>query len=118
MEIRGWNIIGDNMFVKKVAPLVLVLFLSASAGFSQSTLRPDQPPIPVDEIIRRFAEKEKEFKLARAAYTYRQDVKVQELDANDRVTGEFNQVSDIIFDSSGKRTERDRKSTRLNSSHI
>ena len=94
------------MFLKKIAPFVLMLFVGVSTGFAQSTSAPDLPAIPVDEIIRRFANKEKEFKIARAAYTYRQDVKVQELDANDRVTGEFNQVSDIIFDSSGKRTEK------------
>jgi hypothetical protein len=94
------------MFLKRIAPFVLILFTGALAGFGQSAPTAEQPPIPVDEIIRRFAEKEKEFKLARAAYTYRQDVKVQELDGNDRVMGEFNQVSDIIFDGSGKRTER------------
>src|SRR5262245_53528174 len=94
------------MLFKKIMPILLLLLVSVTAGFAQSTATPDPPPIPVDEIIRKFAEREKEFKIARAAYTYRQDVKVQELDANDRVTGEFNQVSDIIFDSAGKRTEK------------
>src|SRR5215471_17173346 len=94
------------MFLKQIVPVALILLTSLSAGFGQSAPTAAQPPIPVDEIIRRFAEKEKEFKIARASYTYRQDVKVQELDGSDRVTGEFNQVSDIIFDSAGKRTER------------
>ncbi len=94
------------MFLKRIAPFALVLLTGVSAGFAQTSPTTAQPPIPVEEIIRRFSEKEKEFKIARAAYTYRQDVKVQELDGNDRVTGEFNQVSDIIFDSSGKRTEK------------
>ena len=77
-------------------------------GFAQGPkdLRDEKPPVAVEEIVRRFAEKEKEFKIARANYTYRQDVRVQTLNANDRVTGEWHQVSDIIFDSSGKRTER------------
>jgi hypothetical protein len=101
------------MSLKKLTPLILGLTLTVSAGLSQSgtasksagTIQ-EQPSIPVDEIIRKFAEKEKQFKIARAAYTYQQDVKVQELDGNDRVRGEFNQVSEITFDSAGKRIER------------
>jgi len=101
------------MSLKKLTPLILGLALTSSAGFSQSgtaskssSTVQEQPTLPVDEIIRKFAEKEKQFKIARAAYTYQQDVKVQELDGNDRVRGEFNQVSEITFDAAGKRTER------------
>jgi len=101
------------MSLKKLTPLILGLALTTSAGYSQSGAAPksnsavqEQPAIPVDEIIRKFAEREKQFKIARAAYTYQQDVKVQELDGNDRVRGEFNQVSEITFDSAGKRIER------------
>jgi len=94
------------MSIPKIAPLIVTLAMALSSAFSQSPSPQKEPPIPVDEIIRKFAEKEKQFKIARASYTYRQDVKVQELDGNDRVTGEFNQVADIIFDSSGKRTEK------------
>jgi outer membrane lipoprotein-sorting protein len=98
------------MFLRKITPPTLVFLLFVSTGFAQSNTPapPEQqsPPLPIEEIIRRFAEKEKQFKTARASYTYRQDVKVQELDSNDRVTGEWNQVSDILFDSSGKRTEK------------
>jgi hypothetical protein len=77
-------------------------------GFAQApgNLRQEQPPIPPEEIIRKFAEKEKQFRIARANYTYRQSVQVQELNANDRVMGEYQMVSDITFDSAGKRTEK------------
>src|SRR5215831_8039005 len=98
------------MLLRKLAPIILMLVIGVSTGFTQSNAaQPNpaqQPPIPIEEIIRRFSEKEKQFKLARAQYTYRQDVKVQELDGNDRVGGEYNQVSDILFDANGKRTER------------
>jgi hypothetical protein len=99
------------MLLRKIAPIILMLVVGVSTGFTQSNAAQpspaqQQPPIPIEEIIRRFSEKEKQFKTARASYTYRQDVKVQELDGSDRVAGEFNQVSDIIFDSSGKRTEK------------
>lgn len=64
------------------------------------------PTVPVEEIIRRFASKEKAFKIARDNYTYRQTVRVQELDDDARVRGEFRLISDIIFTPQGKRLER------------
>jgi hypothetical protein len=69
-------------------------------------LRHEDPPIPVDDIIKKFSEKEKGFKIARGNYTYHQTVRVQNLNGNDRVLGEYYVESDIVFDSSGKRTER------------
>ena len=56
--------------------------------------------ITSDEIIQRFATKEKAFKEAREQYTYRQDVKVQTLDG-DTVDGEYRLVFDITFDDQG-----------------
>src|SRR5204863_113959 len=88
--------------------LILALIFGSLPAFAQgpTKLRNEQPPIPTDEIIRKFAEREKEFKTARANYVYRQDNSVQTLNANDRVTGEWRQVWDITFDPSGKRLER------------
>ena len=60
--------------------------------------------ITSDQIIQKFAAKEKEFKEARDQYTYRQDVKVQTLDGS-TVTGEYRQVFDVVFDDQGKRLE-------------
>ncbi len=99
---------GEAMHRKNWVRAVLILLTGVLPGFAQGPkdLRDEKLPVAVEEIVRRFAEKEKEFKIARANYTYRQDVRVQTLNANDRVTGEWHQVSDIIFDSSGKRTER------------
>jgi hypothetical protein len=84
------------------------VLLSAGISFAQgpATLRQEQPPMPVEEIIKRFAEREREFRTARGNYTYRQDVTMQDLNANGRVLGEYHVVSDILFDSSGKRTEK------------
>lgn len=95
------------MLPKRSALLVAILVLSSSFTYAQAPEKaPEQPAIPVEEIIKKFSEKEKLFAIARASYTYRQDVKVQELDGNDRVAGEYNTVSDIIFDGAGKRTEK------------
>ena len=82
------------MIAKNVVHVTLILFLGLVPVLAQ--LREEQPPVPVDEIIRKFAEKEKQFRIARDNYTYRQDVRVQELNANDRVLGEYQIVSGIL----------------------
>ncbi len=64
------------------------------------------PPIPVDEIIHRFAAKEEEFRRARDNYTYTQTVRILEYDASGYPGGEFRRTSDIIFTPEGKRFER------------
>jgi outer membrane lipoprotein-sorting protein len=94
---------------RKLSLFVSLIILSAlSVAFAQAPgkLRKEDPSIPVDEIISKFAQKEKDFKTARANYVYRQDNRVQTLTANDRVTGEWRQVWDVTFDKSGKRVER------------
>ena len=59
-----------------------------------------------EEIIQKFAAKEAEFSKARSNYTYRQTVRIQELDTAGSVRGRHEMVSDIIFTQDGKRTER------------
>jgi hypothetical protein len=78
---------------------------SLNAFGEEGPLDPAQPKgVTTDEIIQQFAAKEKEFKLARDQYTYRQSVKVQALDGG-AVKGEYQQVFDVIFDDQGKRIE-------------
>jgi hypothetical protein len=60
--------------------------------------------ITSDEIIQRFAAKEKEFQVARDQYTYRQSVTVKTLDGN-TTTGEYQEVYDVIFNDQGARLE-------------
>ena len=60
--------------------------------------------IAPDEIIKRFTAKETEFAKARDQYTYRQDVKVENVDG-DTITGEYHEVFDVLFDDKGKRME-------------
>ena len=58
----------------------------------------------VEEIIKRFAAKEKEFKEARDQYTFRQDVKVMTLDG-DTPDGTYQQVFDVTFDDKGHKVK-------------
>ncbi|HXE92154.1 MAG TPA: hypothetical protein VNK82_14460 [Terriglobales bacterium] len=85
---------------------VLVLALSSVVFAREGKLDPS-PPVGITpaEIIQRFAAKEKEFKLAREQYTFRQDAKMQTLMGN-QVDGEWRQVVDITFDNRGRRVQQ------------
>src|SRR5947209_3253517 len=84
-----------------LAPSVLSLGAAAQEG----PLDKSEPKsVAPEQIIQHFATKEKEFKEARDQYTYRQEVKVQTLDGN-TVTGEYQEVFDVLFDDKGKRLE-------------
>jgi len=63
------------------------------------------PTIPIEEIIRRFAARETEFRTERENYTYTQTFTIQTLDSNGRPDGEYKQTSDIVFTPQGKRYE-------------
>jgi hypothetical protein len=86
-----------------------ILSLSASvfvfADQGEGPLNPAKPAgITTEEIIQRFAAKEKDFKLAREHYTFRQSIKVQAMDG-DTVKGEYVETFDVLTDDKGKRME-------------
>src|SRR5579871_2163828 len=59
------------------------------------------------QIVQKFAAKETEFSEARNNYTYRQSVKLEELDGAGNHTGhKWEMVEDIIFTPEGKRMEK------------
>src|SRR5260370_25795300 len=85
--------------------LLLAIMLPAVARAQQGPLDKSEPKgITVEEVIKRFAAKEKEFKAARDQYTYRQDVKVMTLDG-DTPDGSYQQVFDVTFDDKGRKTK-------------
>jgi hypothetical protein len=59
----------------------------------------------VNDIIAKFAAKESAFSKARELYTYKQTARIQTLDSAGGSTGKWETVSDIVFDSTGRRTE-------------
>jgi hypothetical protein len=75
-----------------------------SPGDNPITTEP--PSIPADQIIKRFAEREADFKLERDNYTYTQDFAIQTLDDDNRPDGEYRMTSDIVFTPDGKRFEK------------
>src|SRR5215472_3277677 len=85
-------------------PLSLPSFAQGSDQGEGSLINEPPKGVTPEQVIQRFAAREKEFEQARDNYTYRQDVKVQTID-NDTPDGEYQQVVDVLFDDQGKRVE-------------
>jgi hypothetical protein len=64
------------------------------------------PTIAPEEIIRQFAARESEFQKALNHYTWRRAARVQTIDDDNKVDGEYYQVDDVLFDPAGKRIEK------------
>jgi hypothetical protein len=88
--------------------LAFVAFLATFSLYSfaqEGPLQSAQPQgITAEEIISKFAAREKLFKEARDNYTYRQDIKVETLDGK-TVTGEYHEVFDVLYNDKGQRLE-------------
>jgi hypothetical protein len=78
----------------------LAIVLILTFGLSASAAGP--PP----DIARRVAQKETATRDARAHYTYRQSVTVEELDNRGARGGEYREVRDIVFSPLGERSEQ------------
>jgi hypothetical protein len=85
--------------------MMVAVIMPQVARAQEGPLDKSQPKgTTVDEIVKRFAAKEKEFKEARDQYTFRQDVKVMTLDG-DTPDGEYREVFDVTFDDKGKKVK-------------
>ncbi len=104
--------------MKLLTSLAATLLLAALPAFGQSSsdassiagfgpLDPSQPTgITPAQIIEKFGVREAEFAKARDAYTFRQTVKVDTISEDTgKPDGEYQQVTDIVFDPTGKRDE-------------
>jgi hypothetical protein len=96
-----------------VAPIAAPLVTSASDsglmqdGFGRLDPTPLPAPLTSDQVIEKMGAREAEFAQARTNYLFRQTVKVQTInDDNNKVDGEYQQVTDIsISPSTGRREE-------------
>ena len=77
---------------------------SSTDGGSKINTKP--PDIPVDQVIKKFGDRELEFKKERDNYTYTQTFVVQTIDFDGRADGEYRMTSDILFTPDGKRYEK------------
>jgi hypothetical protein len=94
--------------------LILLVLVPLPALLAQSKDQPDQgfgpidtsaPATPPAQIIQQFAAKESEFRRALDNYTYQRDVRIQTIDDDGKVDGEYRQVVSITFDSQGRKAE-------------
>jgi hypothetical protein len=94
--------------------LILITLVPVPALLGQTTAQPDQgfgpidtspPATPPAQIIQQFAAKETEFRKALDNYTYQRDVRIQTINDDGKVDGEYRQVVQITFDSSGRKSE-------------
>ncbi len=79
---------------------------NASRQETSSHITNGQPPLPVEQIIKKFTEHEAEFRKERENYTYTQIVVLQTIDDDGQVDGEYRLTSDILFTPAGKRYEK------------
>jgi hypothetical protein len=99
-----------NRFAKQIAALLALALAAPLAACAQSGFGPLDPAPPknlsIDEIIKKFGEREAEFKQARDSYIFRESVKVDIVnDDSGKVDGEYYQVSDVTFNDAGHREE-------------
>jgi hypothetical protein len=73
---------------------------------SEPKISTKPPDIPVDQVIKRFGDRELEFKKERDNYTYTQTFIVQTIDFDGRADGEYRMTSDILFTPDGRRYEK------------
>jgi hypothetical protein len=64
-----------------------------------------EPPVPPQQIIDKFTEQESVFRHALDDYTYERSVKVETLNDDGKIDGQYFQVTDISFDPTGRRME-------------
>ena len=74
-------------FLAGVLVLLSFPYLVGAEEDSKAKVRKENPPIAVEEIIRKFAEKEQEFQKARENYIYRQTVRIEVLELDGRRSG-------------------------------
>jgi hypothetical protein len=74
------------------------------SGFGRIDI--SDPPISPEQIIKEFSAKETQFQDALDHYTYRRTARVDEIDDDNKPSGEWYEVDDVIFDPTGRRTER------------
>lgn len=68
--------------------------------------KPDPPALSPDEIIRRFAAKEDEMVRAIKGYTFQRDIRIEEIGAGNKPTGQLEVVSQLQVTPDGRMYEK------------
>src|SRR5258708_30192820 len=112
--IMAIDTMGGDTVSKGIAKLLILLALvpiPALPLLAQNANQPDQgfgpidtsaPATQPDEIVKKFAAKESEFRHALDNYTYQRDVRIQTINDDGKVDGEYRQGVQITFDTNGR----------------
>jgi hypothetical protein len=101
----GSALLGIAIFALTLGAGAQVSYTSMPLDQGFGALDTSQPSIPPQQIIDEFTAKESIFRRAMANYTYERSVKVETVDDDNKVDGQYFQVTDISFDPTGKRFE-------------
>lgn len=82
-----------------------VSFTSVPLDSGFGPLDTSAPPVPVPQLIKEFTAKETVFRNALNNYTYTRSVKVETINDDGKVDGQYFNVTDIMFDPNGRRVE-------------
>src|SRR6201992_3585966 len=95
------------VFACVIALVALSLFSTSTgrASGAQKAAGGASAPVDTDKIIRGFTAKETEVRRALNAYAFTRDADVQTIGMGGEVTGEYNRVSQFVFNDSGERFE-------------
>lgn len=77
-----------------------------TGAFAQGGAKQGASQLPIQEVIKRFAESESQNKIARTNYAFTQDVDIMTIGEAGSITGRYHRMSDIILDDRGNRIEK------------
>src|ERR1700761_2395639 len=102
-----WASCGLGVFLATPLPSALAQVSYTAMPLDQGfgKLDTSAPALSSQQIIDEFTAKESVFRQAMANYTYERSVKVETINDDNKVDGQYFQVTDISFDPSGKRFE-------------
>jgi hypothetical protein len=96
--------VGALQAQKNGGPSITPVAAAADSGFGP--LDPAPPTgLTADQVIQKFAARESVFDEARHDYGFRQNVKVETVDDDSKVDGEYQETTDIFYATDGKRQE-------------
>jgi len=70
---------------------------------TESPITNEALTVPIEDIVKKFAEREKEFSVERGNYTYTQTFVIQTIDNDDAIDGEYRMTSEVVYTPEGKR---------------
>ncbi len=81
----------------------MLCLLGSAVLLGAADAKPDPTPEQIQDIIKKFTQKETDFAIARESYTYRQTTKMSETDPPG---GGYELVEEVTFDDRDRRTSR------------